>query len=209
VITALFSLLLSISVAAPSKVEGVVISVADGDTLTVLTESKTQSKIRLASIDAPERAQPFGNKAKQALSSMAYKSHVMVKVTDTDRYGRYVGEVFVDGRSVNAALVQSGMAWVYRKYSNDSALLALEAEARAKKVGLWSDGEPIEPWLWRKGKRDQSSLQSSGVVGNKRSNVYHLPECPSYSMVSERNRQPFRTESDAIVAGYVKAGNCP
>jgi len=77
--------------------------------------------------------------------------HAKAKV---DRYGRIVGRVYVDGLDVNRELVARGMAWVYRKYSNDPELLRLEAEAREKGLGLWADPNPVPPWEWRRGRRE-------------------------------------------------------
>ena len=134
-------------------IQGKVISIADGDTLTLLTSSKQQVKIRLAGIDTPEKKQPFGNKAKQALANLAFQKQALVEVETKDRYGRTVGVVFVDGLNVNAELVKQGMAWVYRKYTGDKRLYALESEAKQAKRGLWLDENPIPPWEWRRGRR--------------------------------------------------------
>tara|TARA_R110002049_G_scaffold298517_3_gene488295 strand:- start:374 stop:664 length:291 start_codon:yes stop_codon:yes gene_type:complete len=90
-----------------------VISIADGDTLTILTNPNKQVKIRLAGIDTPEKAQPFGNKAKQALAKLTFQQQVLIEVETTDKYGRTVGKVIVNGTDVNAELVRQGMAWVY------------------------------------------------------------------------------------------------
>jgi deoxyribonuclease I len=47
------------------------------------------------------------------------------------------------------------------------------------------------------------------VIGNRSSKIYHLPNCPDYNKVSEKNREMFATEADAVAAGYRKAKNCP
>jgi endonuclease YncB( thermonuclease family) len=193
-------------------IQGKVVHIADGDTLTVLTSSNQQVKIRLAGIDTPEKAQPFGNKAKQALATLAFQNYVTVDVETKDRYGRSVGKITVNGTDVNAELVKQGMAWVYRKYTNDQKLYALEAEAKQAKRGLWSSEHPIEPWLWRKGKRtveNNPSMVKGMIIGNKNSHIYHLSECQSYYAVSEKNRVLFTNEELAKANGYRKAGNCP
>jgi endonuclease YncB( thermonuclease family) len=150
-LTTLF-FLLSLAVQADT-LEGKVIKIADGDTLTLLTSSNEQVKIRLAGIDTPERKQPFGNKAKQALANLAFQKQALIEVEAKDRYGRTVGVVFVDGLNVNAELVNQGMAWVYRKYTGDKRLYTLESEAKQAKRGLWLDENPIPPWEWRRGRR--------------------------------------------------------
>jgi len=145
-------LLFTLSVQAET-LEGKVVKIADGDTLTLLTPSNQQVKIRLAGIDTPERKQPFGKRAKQALAKLAFQKQVLVEVEAKDRYGRTIGVVFVDGLNVNAELVKQGMAWVYRKYTDDKRLYTLESEAKQAKRGLWLDENPIPPWEWRRGRR--------------------------------------------------------
>lgn len=151
-ITAAALFLLLTFTAQATTLTGKVVSIADGDTLTILTDSREQVKIRLAGIDTPEKAQPFGTKAKQALAALTFNKQVRVDVETKDKYGRTVGTVFVNGQNVNSEMVQQGMAWVYRKYTNDQKLYALEAEAKQAKRGLWASDKPIEPWLWRRGK---------------------------------------------------------
>ena len=148
-----FLLLFFSALAQAETLEGKVVKIADGDTLTLLTSSNEQVKVRLAGIDTPERKQPFGNKAKQALANLAFQKQATVEVETTDRYGRTVGAVFVDGLNVNAELVKQGMAWVYRKYNKDMALYGLESRAKKEKLGLWLEENPIPPWEWRRGKR--------------------------------------------------------
>jgi micrococcal nuclease len=131
------------------------VGISDGDTITILDDRKQQIKVRLAEIDTPESAQPYGTRAKQELSGLVFGKTVIVKVQDTDRYGRKVGRVYKDDVDVNAEMVRRGAAWVYRKYARDQRLYALEKQARQNKVGLWSlpEAERIQPWEWRKTKR--------------------------------------------------------
>jgi endonuclease YncB( thermonuclease family) len=211
IITGLLFLVASIAVHAET-LRGKVVHIADGDTLTILVAGNKQIKIRLAGIDTPEKAQPFGNKAKQVLAALAFQKQALIEVETKDLYGRTVGTVIVKGTDVNAELVRQGMAWVYRKYTNDQKLYALESEAKLAKRGLWATDHPIEPWLWRKGKRtvEHSTSSVKGmIIGNKNSHIYHLPNCQSYSMVSEKNRVLFTNEELAKANGYRKAGNCP
>ena len=84
-----------------------VIGIADGGTITVLTADKSQGRIRLWGIDAPEIGQDFGSRARQAASSLAFGKHVIIRARDTDRYGRTVAEVILpDGRSMNREMVR-------------------------------------------------------------------------------------------------------
>lgn len=134
-------------------INGSVIGIADGDTLTILDGSYSEHKVRLAAIDAPEKAQPFGQKSKQAMSDLCYRKQATVVVIDTDRYGRSVGEVTCDGVYANEAMLQQGMAWVYRKYAKGYGhFYRVEDEAKSLGRGLWADANPVAPWEWRKAK---------------------------------------------------------
>lgn len=135
---------------------GKVVAISDGDTLTLLVPDGTsfkQVKVRLGEIDTPERKQPYGTRAQQALSDLAYNKQARVVVQDTDRYGRTVGRVYVGSVDVNAEMVKQGAAWAYRQYLKDQSLLKLEADAKAAKRGLWGlpEAERCPPWDWRKG----------------------------------------------------------
>lgn len=148
-------LALVLSVASAETLTGRVVGVSDGDTITILQAGNVQAKIRLAGIDAPEKRQPFGQVSKAALSDLVFNRTVTVGVQDTDRYGRKVGWVSLEGADINAVQVKSGMAWVYRRYIDQSsvygrALLAHEDNARAARRGLWQDPAPVEPWDFRK-----------------------------------------------------------
>jgi micrococcal nuclease len=131
---------------------GKVVGVSDGDTISVMRAGKAV-KVRLYGIDCPEKKQPYGTRAKQYTSEMAFGKEVEVRIKTTDRYGRIVGEVILQGdSSLNKELVFVGLAWWYRKYApNDRILEKLEAEAREAKRGLWADKNPIPPWEWRRG----------------------------------------------------------
>lgn len=133
---------------------GKVVGISDGDTISVMREGRAV-KVRLHGIDCPEKGQPYGTKAKQYTSEMAFGKEVKVRIKDTDRYGRIVGEVILpNGLSLNKELVFVGLAWWYRKYApNDRTLKALEAGTREAKRGLWVDKNPIPPWEWREMQR--------------------------------------------------------
>ena len=147
---------LAFSITAHSEtIDGRVVGIADGDTLTLLDAGNMQFKIRLAAIDAPEKAMPFGQRSKEQLSDICYGKQAFVTVVDTDRYGRTVGEVVCNDINANEAMIKSGLAWVYRKYDKGYGYLyAFEDEAKAAKRGLWADTNPVAPWEWRKAKRN-------------------------------------------------------
>lgn len=135
---------------AASALDGKVVSVADGDTLTVLDVHNVEHRIRLAQIDAPEKNQPWGQKSKQSLSFFAAGKNVFVDVQAVDRYGRAIGNVFVQNQSASTYQLNNGMAWVYDKYVKDHALYDIQKAAKSGGVGLWQDANPVAPWQWRK-----------------------------------------------------------
>jgi len=153
-----FLLLLACSVQAET-LTGRVVGIADGDTVTLLDANRQQHKIRLAGIDAPEKAQPFGARSKQNLSALVFDKQVAVEWNKQDRYGRTVGIVMVNGIDANLAQIKAGMAWWYRKYAMEQSpedrgrYEFEEREARARRVGLWQDPDPIAPWDWRHPKK--------------------------------------------------------
>ncbi len=129
---------------------GNVVGVADGDTISVMDKGQAVT-VRLQGIDSPEKRQAYGARAKQFTSQRVFGQVVTVIVSGTDRYGRTLGEVILgDGTNLNRTLVEEGLAWWYRQYSDDDALRQLEEEARAAGRGLWADRDPVPPWEFRK-----------------------------------------------------------
>ena len=139
--------------------QGTVVGVADGDTLTFLDSSKTQHRIRLDGIDAPERTQPYGQRARQSLAALAHGRAARADCSKIDRYGRAVCRVVVDGVDIGLEQIRRGYAWHYVKYApeqraSDRALYArAESDARLAHAGLWSFGDPVPPWDYRRSAR--------------------------------------------------------
>lgn len=151
-------LLASLTAHASETITGHVVGVSDGDTITVLDAQRQQHKIRLAGIDAPESKQAFGQASKKHLSALVFDRDVTLDCGKTDKYRREVCVVMVDGQDANLAQVKAGMAWWYRKYQKEQTAQhradyeAAEATARAGRIGLWQDADPMPPWEWRKAK---------------------------------------------------------
>lgn len=198
---------------------GKVVSVADGDTITILDSAKNQHKIRLYGIDTPEKAQAYGNVAKKHTSKLVYGKTVDVTAYDTDRYGRTVGVVIADGVNVNQSLIGAGLAWQYRKYCKASFCsdwLQLENKAHKSKIGLWADNDPVPPWEWRKGAQNSSyssgvgsntySSGTGGYHGNLKSHVFHSPSCRNYNCKNCTVR--FGSYKEAVGAGYRAHREC-
>jgi len=138
-----------------ATIEGRVVGVSDGDTITVLDSTNTQHKVRLSGIDAPEKKQPFGQRSKESLSDLVFDKPVTVDTDKQDRYGRKVGKVLVDGQDANLEQVKRGFAWHYKAYEREQPSIdrkvyaGAETEAKAARLGLWADTEPVPPWEFR------------------------------------------------------------
>ena len=153
----LLLLMLAFGLGGGLFLRGRVISVADGDTLTVLTQQGERQRIRLYGIDAPESGQAGGEAATAFARSQALFAEVELKVIDTDRYGRTVAIITLpDGSILNEELVKHGHAWVYNNYCRQPICAkwrVLEKEARVNRKGLWADKNPTPPWTWRRNNR--------------------------------------------------------
>src|SRR5262245_53932992 len=129
-------------------VEGRVVGISDGDTITVLDDSKSQHKCRIAGIDAPEKGQAFGERSGQNLADITHGKDARLECYKIDRFGREVCKVWVQALSV-------GLAWWFRRYSNEQSpeergrYSSEEEEARSRKRGLWADDRRVPPWEWR------------------------------------------------------------
>ena len=158
-LAALMLLAVFVCEATAATLEGRVVGVSDGDTVTVLTAENRQFKIRLSGIDAPEKKQPFGTFSKETLARQLFGQPVIVEWSKTDRYGRIVGKIEVDGVDANLEQIREGSAWVYTQYLRElpaeDRKLYLEAEQQAKieHRGLWHDSNPEPPWQWRRERR--------------------------------------------------------
>ena len=136
---------------------GKVVSITDGDTIKVLNGQNEQVKVRLESIDTPERKQPFGEAAKDLLGTWVHERTVVVKETGQDRYGRTLAFIelpLTDGNlDICREMVRMGYAWHYVAYSKSETLGSDEEAARNMKLGLWAGTGPddqVPPWEWRR-----------------------------------------------------------
>ena len=149
----ILSLILFLSMAATAfgqRFPVTVVGITDGDTFTVINRDKLQLKIRIVGIDAPEKNQAFGNRAKQALSDLIYKKQIEIDVQYQEKWGRFAAKVYTaDGRDVGLLMLQAGMAWHNVNYDKTPAYAAAEKSARAAKKGLWADKQPVAPWVFR------------------------------------------------------------
>jgi endonuclease YncB( thermonuclease family) len=199
----------SVAIAAPDLV-GEVVAIADGDTFTLLTLHKQEIKIRLAEIDAPENGQPYGAKAKRALSDLVFGKDVTVAVQTTDRYGRTVGRPYVADLDVCEEMVRIGAAWVYRQYVVDKGLFAVEEDARSTRRGVWglSEADNTPPWEWRRSGSQGAWPEGCNIKGNIGSGgkrIYHMPGSSSYGPTKideSKGERWFCSEAEAEAAGW-------
>ena len=116
-------------------------AVHDGDTLRCGDE-----RVRLFGVDAPEvrrgatPAEPLAYEARDELIRLT-RGRVGCRFVERDHYGRFVGRCWSAAtQDINAALIRSGLATEYRRYSK-GAYRAAEDQARAAKRGHWANGQ--------------------------------------------------------------------
>lgn len=146
-------------IAAAEQHSCLIVGVSDGDTLTArcgAPGSYEQVKVRIAAIDAPEKAQAFGQRSRQSLATLCHMQQATIHPRSTDRYGRTVADVECREQDVARHQVARGMAWVFERYARvvDAPLYRAQDVAQDARIGLWRDAEPIPPWEWRKQQRD-------------------------------------------------------
>lgn len=147
-------------VAAQSGLQGTVVAVTDGDTVTVdlgPSSPDRRLKVRLYGVDAPESKQAGGAAARAALASRVLRRQVFIEPQEQDRYGRLVGVVFLGEENINRWMLMQGHAWVYRQYERDPQACAVEAKARGQRLGVWAAAPQdwVAPWEWRQELRNQ------------------------------------------------------
>lgn len=189
---------------------GRVVAVSDGDTFTLLTPDNKQHKIRLHGVDCPEKNQAFGQKAKDFTSDLIFGKDVTVEATDTDRYGRTVGIVYVDSKVLNEELLSAGYAWHYKQYDNSEWYALLETKAKMQGLGLWADTKPVPPWDFRKNKKADTSDKhqenpDTNVLICSGGKSYHTPDC---SIVTRCASVSTLSEKEAEAKGLKPCKRC-
>jgi endonuclease YncB( thermonuclease family) len=183
-------LLIWVNIASAEGYTAKVIVVIDGDTLVVL-HNGAKEKIRLANIDAPEKNQPYGMDARQAMFNLAFKKQAHIDPKAVDKYGRTVALVMVDGINVNEEMVKRGMAWEYSSYNPGRVYMALQSEAQQARRGLWSQRNPIAPWVWRRthpsSKFNYPKKQKNTANSHPRIGVFNDTNCSNKKYCSQMN----------------------
>lgn len=158
----LFILLLFISCNPPTEkneesLKGKVVSVADGDTVTIITDNNERVRIRLYGIDAPEKGQDFANKSREYLNDLCYGKRVSIDKKGVDQYNRVLGVIYIGDLNLNQEMVRTGLAWYYDYFVKDPHMEELEQIARQKKLNIWSMKNPIPPYEYRKSQRNNKN----------------------------------------------------
>jgi endonuclease YncB( thermonuclease family) len=207
------------SASGAPALQGEVVGIADGDTLTLLVDD-VQYRIRLAEIDAPEGGQPWGSRARQALADKVFRAQVRIDVVDLDRYGRTVGKVWLEDRDINREMVREGHAWVYRRYLTDPSLIEDETAARSAGSGLWAQSGAIPPWRWRRngatpvasgdgaGDQSGSDCRIKGNISSSGAKIYHVPGQRYYDNTridTGKGERWFCSEAQARLSGWRRA----
>lgn len=157
-----FALVLMVLCALPAAAQtlhGKVVSVDTGDAVSLLDSTAHRHRIRLTAIAAPDRDQPFASASREHLAHWLDQREVIVEQQRTTGDGALLGTVFIDGHDVNLEQVRAGFCWwdpqtgaAQTAEEREVYRLAEEA-ARYRKLGLWSDPDPVPPWIWREKRR--------------------------------------------------------
>ena len=144
----IFCFVFSSTIGCTQSYKGTIIRVIDGDTYVFQTTDGSVT-VRMQGIDAPERDQPFSMESGEFLTKYLYKE-ATTKVTGTDRYGRMLGTLYIDGQDINLLSIKNGFSWHYKQYSKDKDYASAEENARRNILGLWGLDNPVPPWNLRK-----------------------------------------------------------
>lgn len=156
----LLLLSMPIVVAQQRQLTGRVVKISDGDTFTLLCDNKTV-RVRLYGIDSPESKQPYAQKAKAYLADLVSVNPVRVWVANTDRYGRVIGKVSTSRtQDVSLQMLKAGLAWHYSHFDKTAAYREAEQAARRQKIGLWQDPKPVNPYVYRKSRKNSAKKKS-------------------------------------------------
>jgi len=176
------------------RLEGHVIAVHDGDTITVLDREHIQHRVRLGGIDAPEKGQRYSRAARNELARRVFERWVRVEWNKIDAYGRLIGKVTQAGQDAGRDQLAAGMAWWLRPFAYEQSLADqqeyadVEARAREQRRGLWRDRNPVPPWVWRRKHPDRSRSRATQPDRGTSAPVVHATGATRVLPRSLRNR---------------------
>ncbi len=155
-----------------TSISGQVISIIDGDTYDLLTKEHKTIRVRMEGIDAPEKGMPYSKVSKDYLGNLCFGKNIRFEKSKNDNNGRAIGFSYLeDGTELSHEMVKAGMAWHFKKYNSDEGLADLEQLARASKLGLWTEENPIPPWEIRK--MNRKGISTKDAYLNKEQTLSH------------------------------------
>lgn len=169
-LTTIVSAVVSAAAHFEDILRGVVVGISDGDTLTILDSANRPTKIRVASIDAPERRQPFYTRSGKNLELAVFGKAIVAECRKKMSFDRHVCKVIHEGEDVGLNQIRVGLAWHAIHFLKEqtpqerSNYANAEADARSRRSGLWIEPNPIPPWEWRRGKRQPRKIGSDRMV---------------------------------------------
>lgn len=197
------------SSSSQSRKEVRVAEVTDGDTFVAEDKGK-RFKVRLFGVDCPEDGQPGGVMAEQYLYQYLNKTVTLVD-HGKDRYDRVLGDIYLGKDFINLKMVQDGVAWHYKQYSDSKVLAAAEVTARENRKGVWKDPNPVAPWEWRKAKRSNPNNQPEVgvyVCETGETPYYHQKASCNALGVCGNSQAKLITEKSAQSKGIKKCRVC-
>lgn len=121
-----------------------VVGVLDGGTVKIAGENK-EFTCRLYGMVAPEINLAVGQSSRESLSELTFGRNVHVHIIHTAGSGILGCRVYVDGKDISREQIKRGMAWNYKGFTVDAQLLHAENDAKARRVGLWSEPGLVQP----------------------------------------------------------------
>jgi endonuclease YncB( thermonuclease family) len=148
IILGFFLLLNSFQPVEGAVFRGWCMKVVEADTIMVYVNKKLL-KIRIAHIDCPESGQPFGIEAQRFVTKLILKKKIQVEIESYTETDQMIGRVVINGEDLSMVLVKAGLAWYFKDHGPDRYLAKAQRKVRRKKVGLWSQKNPVPPWVFR------------------------------------------------------------
>jgi len=186
-----------------------VVGIIDGDTVDVTIPPARKVRVRLHGVDAPERGEPFSQQALVFTRVLMFSRDVTLTGKDVDVYGRLVARIVIDGKDASEAIIAAGLGCTFHRYAVDPALDAALSRAQAGHLGFWATGTKQPACVAREAQTRSASaaqVQTTSVIGNVSSKVYHLPSCRNAHC--KNCTRTFATRAEAEAAGYKPAGDC-
>lgn len=183
-----------------AEASGLCTKVSDGDTIYV----EGVGKVRFVGVNTPEKGVGGADTSAYLVKKLCLNREVGLDIDNskhTDKYGRTLAVVIVDGKNLNEILLKEGLAEIM--YIPPSEFNPYNWAG----PGTTSSGHTTATT-----QHDTPSDTSSGAagtyIGNANSHKFHYPTCKSVGKMSEKNKVVFSSRDDAINQGYVPCKSC-